>query len=410
MHSTRPMCPADANQHNPCPLGCRLLMFLFGAVVALANSVGLASAQIQLDQPPSLSKCPTGVQPYYCDRDSKRGISGMAPIDDLRQLVVHDGHTGEAQNARLAILGPAGIGTKMSYRPITVKRTKWGDLSKLNRKDDVSNDLESACRLWGLTGYHFLVAESGSVTMPKGGGVILPRIFHVELDLYQRDPDQYSAENLSGTDIELPKVTHEPEPTGFPPAHSQEEYEGLACLEISAQHYLVIIAERGGDSAAPNYLGTLRWGMYDVTAVPPTIVWARGTLPDIEAPGKGNHSDKEWRDITSLHIDSDGRLWASAAYDSDNDDGPFDSIVYQLGFICVDANDRHGHTTECSKDYLASIKRPRVLPLNDRVIFAVSPNRKIEAVSTAVNHGAGSHGLSIATQDENHGAVWWPNP
>ncbi len=349
--------------------------------------------------PPDLS-CPSQQLNYFCDNDENSGISGLARISADCFLVVHDqikhGKADTYDNDAAPRIRILHIDNSSAAKaPVFKFESTTVDWSSAKR---ISNDLESACRLDGLPGYQFLIAESGKFDTKYG------HIFHIELTLAQNQAPAVTIK--SGTKLELPDINTVPD------AHSIQEYEGMACDRVARDRYIVILGERGGGSAVrPFGKGRLRWGFYTPSTM--SFDWgpSNWALPNIIAPrGTKPHADIKWRDITGLHIDTNRRLWASAAFDSGEnargeDVGPFDSVVYQLGYICVSKQDKHGHSADC--DY-TSTARPQRLAEADLTVAWQSPDRKIEAVATPAGVSQASYHLAIGTEDEDVGAIFLP--
>lgn len=334
-----------------------------------------------------------------------RGISGSARLGANSHLVVHDLHTGPKQvrRNRLGIINRSSDGS-YTYYPVSIDMAAW------HRSGKTSDDLESACR---LTGNEILVAESGRTDTRINGEISrqdwLGRIFHLQLNFSGKDSTAivFDVPELRLPQVSVPQFTAaDPDIDEFP--HSKENFEGLACIRLNpdsveAAKFLVVAGERGGKGTLT---GTLHWGEYD-TAQPLSIrkiEWMTATdVGGIVAPGKGRHSDAEWRDITGLHIDARHRLFATAAYDSQVDHPPYGSVLYQLGIICVDPADTHEKTALC--DY-KSPARPVVLGTYS--VLAATDHHKIETVAAPSGHSPGKDNLSVGAEDEDGGGVWWP--
>ncbi len=259
------------------------------------------------------------------------------------------------------------------------------------------------------------MAESGRVDTRVGGNTSyqdwLGRIFHVKLTNPGNKP---TASVLVTPELKLAKVSDpvfkNPDPKSkdneYP--HSKENYEGMACLHLNkgvdkSPKYLVVLGERGGEVTGT---GTLYWGEYDTGQALATreIKWNTASgLKGIVAPGKGRYSAAEWRDITGLHIDDTNRLYATAVFDSNVENPPYNSVMYQLGVICIDASDKHGASGLC--DYTAS---PRPVILENFTISASSDHHKFETVAAPSGRAPKPDSLSIAAEDEDSSGAWWP--
>jgi len=385
-----------------------LLGFIIGVLITTAGYYFISSLP-PIQNPNNLGRCSTGSEDCRPNPGRYRGISGMARLNADSHLVVHDSHDGPSQADinRLGIVKDTGKGV-YSYFPISVGKDKW------HPKGKVSNDLESACRLTHSNN-EFLLAESGRVDKRVAGNTTKStwhgRIFHVAL----ANPDNKGTATVLVTPkLKLAKVTapqfENPDPNSndneFP--HSIENYEGMACIHLNKERdeparYLVVLGERGGNKTLT---GTLHWGEYDTAQNPAAreIKWhTSADIQNIVAPGKGRLSDAKWRDITGLHIDDQQRLFATAAFDTDDRNPPYQGVLYQLGVICINANDRHGKAALC--DYT---KPSRPALLNSFTILASSDHHKFESVAAASGQAPAKGQLSIGAEDEDSSGAWWP--
>lgn len=392
-------------------------------------SLGLISGCDQETQTPSatvapsmIAQCPANGTACYLNgkvgiKVLKVGISGLARIDSDSHLVVLDAHSGEPGKDRLGIVSVPGSPGQFDYVSVKVDKVDWTGNAR-----EIASDLESTCKLSeGVN--EFLVAESGRADVFRDGkidfiNVHQGRIFHIELDL-TTTPAVPQAKVLKTPNLKLAAVT--PPTLVVPPSgqdkpvHSRENYEGLACIFLNKDangyaNYLVILGERGGEDpnlpSNPTKKATLYWGEYktgqDVRVR--AINWKTANdVTGITAPGIGSHSEEEWRDITGLHIDADGFLWATAAYDPDAKQPPFGGVVYRLGYVCISAaRDRHGEAC----DY-AQAPRPKLFrPFVTRANFSW---HKPEGVAAPSGRRPVQGSMSIGAEDEDAGGAWWPS-
>jgi len=381
--------------------------FIIGVLVPVAGFY-LISGLTQ-SRPNNLKRCSGDSKICRPNPGRYRGISGSARLSADSHLVVHDAHDGgsQADMARLGIVKDLGDGA-YSYTPVNIEKDKW------RATGEVSSDLESACRLTHKD-HEFLVAESGRVDKRRGiRGKKEPkrwlgRIFHVQLKNPGNKPTAEISKtpNLRLADVSDPKFEKPKDENEYP--HSKENYEGMACILLSkgkknTAKYLVVLGERGGEKTLT---GTLWWGEYDTAPKEPLreIKWTTSaSLKNIVAPGKGSFSDKKWRDITGLHIDDQHRLFATASYDTGDNYPRYESVMYQLGVICINANDKHGQPALC--DYT---KSPRPTILSSFSILASSDYHKFESVSAPGGKNPKAHQLSIGAEDEDSSGSWWPS-
>ncbi len=284
------------------------------------------------------------------------GISGMARIDDSRYLFVRDLKS-FASGARMGVL-QLNDGENYSVNDVAV--ADW------MHAQGPGSDLEATCAIPGRGG-EFLLLESGHWQGQYG------RLFRVRLSLTD---ETYSADVIHVH--ELPEF----EPKGID--DPGDEMEGLACTAGSDGQTLVILGERGGSSAYPN--GLLRWFTIDPETNAETWTDAGRAGLEIDAPG-GWHDPQTNRDISALHVHSDGSLWAAAAEDL-SDEGPFSSVVYYVGTVDADA------------------EQP-IQPSSRFTVRGVLSGFKVEALASGTSNIPNTS-LAVGTEDEVFGGTWRP--
>jgi len=203
-----------------------------------------------------------------------RDISGMAWVDGDRFLVVHDAKDPESTRVTLVHL-PSRHGGPL-VEPLEVR---WPDA--------ISHDLESVARIPGTD--EFLLSESGD----DGRGS--RRIFRVAL----RERELEILETVEWP-VEILNV------------------EGVAVGEVDGEQVLVFAERSQGNASTlvqwlPVEFGPMRFGM---------VRSVEFTLPS----GWGAN-----RPIVALEVDADGTLYGAAAFDPDEDAGPFTSAVFRIG-------------------------------------------------------------------------------
>lgn len=278
------------------------------------------------------------------------GSSGMEQLGDQSYLVVYD-------------LKSHKVGTRMAMIKITeatiqvspIDISGWGEEGK-------SSDLESICKIPGKTNEYF-IAESGNW---KGD---IDRIFHIQVDT-----TNHTANILGITKLPFKNINNF-ELVG-------DQYEGMSCLPYTKYERILILAERGGSEVNPS--GIIRWAIYDLSTH--QLKFSDSGMQGIPLNAPGNWTnEKEKRDITDLHIDLEGGIWASASEDT-SEVGPFYSIIYKIGQLDTSNKER---------------------PFNIYSTFpkweAVS-GFKIEALSGPSNNINCTH--SFGTEDEIYGGVW----
>lgn len=280
------------------------------------------------------------------------GSSGMEKIDDQSFLVVYDIKSHRA-GTRLAMLK---ITTdELLISPINI--SGWGE-------EGIASDLESICKIPEKPN-EFFIAESGNWEGKIG------RIFHIQVD----------TANLTAQVLGITKLPFEYlnnlDIVG-------DQYEAISCLPYSKNERILILGERGGSVVNPR--GIIRWGVYDLRTHQLNFspLGIKGIA--VNAPGEWiNESEK--RDITDLHIDSVGGIWASASEDI-SELGPFYSVIYKIGQV-------------------DSSKKEQPFDIyNTFTIWNVVAGFKIEALSGPVKNINSTH--SFGTEDELYGGVWRP--
>ena len=358
---------------------------------------------------------------HHCPRTQpQNGFSGMAQIDENNYLVVHDYKTFRTgwHARRLGIVTGAPITSARTVRYQYLDNEHhfdkhieaWPDsTSSANKR--AASDLESACTLRGHP-RQFLVAESGSFD-GRGG-----EIFHITLSpTLQEYTVSRNPTDLPGLDPNNGQRTSTVHSHTNNP--SDENYEGLACWQATGANnneYLVVLAERGATvpdtSRGPDVqerrtTGTLQWAYFDLGNK--SFSW-RTPINNITAPGMHTGGDPAcWRDISGLHIDTDRRIWATAAYDRGDNCShtppPKDqnySVIYQLGALCLSASD----TVLAGGGCAGQSSYPTPVRLGTFSASAKIDNSKLEAISGVRNSRSGQ--FSIASEDEGSGS-WWIN-
>ena len=284
------------------------------------------------------------------------GISGMAQIDGSRYLVVRDLKDSE-DGARMGILA---LNDDRPYDIADVTVTDWV------HADGRPSDLEAACAIPGRND-EFLLLESGHWQGRFG------RLFRVRLVL--------SGETYRAAVVHVFEVP-EFDPKG--PGDPGDEMEGLACAAKNDGRIVAILGERGGSSVYPN--GRVRWFTIDVEAN--SVTWTEPGRAGLAVDAPGEWQDRLTnRDVSALHLRSDGSLWAVAAEDL-SDAGPFSSIVYRIGEVLPDD------------------ETPVRLHVPFRVNGIVS-GFKVEALASGPSSIPDAD-FAIGTEDEIFGGSWRP--
>lgn len=390
--------------------------------VTAFSVAGCATPNLSLPANPALTCDAT----HSCSIENlSNGFSGMARIDDKNFLIVHDyktfGSGWHGKRLGVVTVKDSSSPKLYSYRvvanahhikhyleawPRDIKATS----STPAKPGRLASDLESACSLSGHPN-QFLVAESSSYN--KVGG----QIFHVtlssNLQTYEVAINPVSLPGLDPTNGQQTPDLH-----SHITNQSDEIYEGLACwqmLEGDKPNYLVLLGERGGTLPDPkngndpqirHTTATLQWAEFSPSNK--AFVW-RVPINSIVAPGMHSSGDPGcWRDISGLYVDANRKIWATAAYDaeelcrkgSEPPNGKNHSVVYQLGAICLNANDPVLANRECA----GHATYPAPVRLGNFTVLHKVNGFKLEAI--AAPQGRGNPDLTIASEDEG-GASWW---
>lgn len=279
------------------------------------------------------------------------GFSGMEKIDDSKFLVVFDKKNFQDGN-RLAILS---INQEKSYELDEIEVKDWKHV------EGRGNDLESVCMVPGSEN-EYLLAESGCWEGDFG------RIFYVELiDKTIKVKKVYQLPAISSSGKNNPEG---------------DNFEGIACVKSKNDLY-ILLGERGGTVRFPN--GLIRVGILKEEAN--EIDWQTYADKTFEAKlPKSVGTFSMMRTITDLHLDIDGRIFASAAIDA-SDIGPYKSFVYQLGTVVFKKGKLEIEKSKTNKMY-----------------YTVD-GFKIEALSASPKFINNSK-LCIGTEDENFPGQW----
>jgi hypothetical protein len=288
-----------------------------------------------------------GANSGFCtEKIAIKGISGMAKLDKNQFLVVHDYKSNEA-GSRVGVL------TLHKHSPTEYEKI---NISQWVLKT-VPSDLESVCNIPNKD-LEFLIAESGA-------GKDKSRIFHISLQ--QNIDGLWGATYISS--FEFLKDTN-------------DNFEGLACIEKAGQEYYILLGERGEGEKKEMGKGKIFWAIINL-GVENGIKQEPLKTQEFSTPHppKNKKQYKDFRNISDLYIAKNNTIWISSAYDPGNS-GPYFSKIHQLGTV-----------------------NPYSTPPID-----LTPQKschveglKIEALSSSWNKDVE---LSIATDDENYGGIF----
>jgi hypothetical protein len=269
-------------------------------------------------------------------------LSGLAWIDGDRFLAVHDAkNPAEKERPRVSFVWLPKSLDGISWQPIKIE---WQ--SPLG----ISNDLESIARIPSTQ--QFLLIESGDESF---AGQQCKRIFLVELQ-------HQNVKVLSVTN--LPAV---------------KNIEGATVARLGNRLFF-IFAERA-DHRPATYI---QWAELQLAP------FALSTLQQVRFSPVG-FTGRNWRPVSAIESDKQGRLFVSSAFDTDDDNGPFRSVIWRIGQI-----------------KLRSDRRSTIILKAVPERLAILDGLKVE--SLAIREMAGKLELFAGTDDENYGATIRPIP
>jgi hypothetical protein len=269
-------------------------------------------------------------------------LSGLAWIEGDRFLAVHDSkNPDEKERPRVSLV----------WLPKSPDGIHWESLEVDWRSPlGVSNDLESIARIPSTA--QFLLIESGEKSF---AGQQCKRIFLAELE---------------DTRLKVVSVTNLP---------AVKNIEGATVARLG-KRLVFIFAERADHRPSTE----IQWA--ELRLAP----FELGSLGRIHFTPVG-FTGKNWRPVSAIESDHQGRLFVATAFDTDDDNGPFRSVIWQIGQVKLDAG-----------------KRSKVILKAAPERLAILDGLKVE--SLAIREAAGKFELFAGTDDENYGATIRPIP
>jgi hypothetical protein len=269
-------------------------------------------------------------------------VSGLAWIDGDHCLAVHDSkNPDEKERPRVSFVwlpkSPDGI----FWQPVDID---WPSPLGL------SNDLESIARI-PLT-QQFLLIESGEKSF---AGQQCKRIFLTE---------------LHNQSLKIVSVSSLP---------AVKNIEGATVARLGKRLFF-IFAERADHRPYTE----IQWA--ELQLAPMRL----GSLQRARFTPAG-FTGRSWRPVSAIESDSQGRLFVATAFDTDDDNGPFRSIIWRIGQIRIEKDGR---------------SKVIVKPAPDRL--AILDGLKVE--SLAIRETTEKLELFAGTDDENYGATIRPIP
>lgn len=281
-------------------------------------------------------------------------ISGVSWLEDDLFLAVHDGKANEDERDRPRVsllLLPADVAVPPEFVRSAAAGIYYQDL-EIDWPSGESNDLESIARIPGTR--QFLLVESGD-----------------DCSEFQRI---FLASISASYQLSIEQVATWP-PSGSAPCAGVFNVESSAVFSIDGQQFFVY-AERAEGSSNTE----LRWAKMELNPIrfgPFSSVRFAARLK--AGPGV--------RPLVALDVDDEERVFAATAYDSGEDNGPFRSMVSQIGQFR--RSPRGG---------------ARFVPSGKFAEVARQDGYKIEGVAVRPVDG-GPAQVFAGTDDENYGAT-----
>lgn len=271
--------------------------------------------------------------------DTMPDISGLAWVEQDTFLAVHDAkNPDENHRPRVSLL----------WLPRTLDGVRWKPL-KVSWPTPMrdSSDLESIARIPGTS--LFLLVESGESSY---NGQRFSRVFLAELKDEQVEIRSFT---------ELPATV--------------KNIEGSA-VSKSGNRLVFVWAERADGQISSK----LSWA--ELQLEPIKLGTPRQTY---FKPGK--FTGKNWRPVSAIEIDKQGQIYIASAYDPEDDNGPFSSVIWRAGQVMID---RAGRIS------VNLLNQPRLLARLDGLKIEAIAIRQLEEAAWELFAGA---------DDENYGGA-----
>ncbi|MGH7494813.1 MAG: hypothetical protein ACREOO_20770 [bacterium] len=266
-------------------------------------------------------------------------LSGLAWIEGDTFLAVHDAKNPEENpRPRVSTVSLPNSLAGIAWNPFDLE---WPPPLGL------SSDLESISRIPGKQS--FLLVESGEGMLDNQQ---FRRIFLVECREQQWDLVSFAT---------LPE--------------SAVNVEGTAVARLG-ERLAFIFAERADGQPSTNLmwaelqLQPLELGLFQHATFRP---------PDFTGPN--------WRPVSAIEIDRNGRVYLASAFDPGDDNGPFRSVIWRAGQIKLDAHGKFALVLEAQPHRLA-----------------VLDGLKVESLAVR-EQAEGKPELFAGTDDENYGGA-----
>lgn len=303
----------------------------------LTGNVILAIGLILMIMLPSIRMVGQGHAEVRKNPSTLMDLSGLAWINDDLFMCVHDAKNGRGEKdwPRISLLElPLSGFDGVIRESVYMEFPGFGGLA---------SDLESICRIPG--GKDFLLAESGQA------GEDHRRIFHAVYEDGGLAITEYVAWPVPVTNVEATEV-----------------------CRIN-DRLVFLYAERAEGSKTTQ----LRWA--DLSLNPLGFgAFSEVTYVAMDPVGQGA------RPVVAMDIDSDGTIYIASAYDPGIDNGPFRSVIWQIGRVTTDE------------------KGNPLVVLESGKRLATLDGLKVESIAIRELPGQNRE-IFFGTDDENYGGI-----
>ncbi len=264
-------------------------------------------------------------------------LSGFAWVDGERFLAVHDSkNPDEKERPRVSLVWLPQSADGIFWQPVEVD---WPTPLGL------SNDLESIARIPSTQ--QFLLIESGEKSF---AGQQCKRIFLAQ---------------LQNQHLKILSVTNLP---------AVKNIEGATVARFG-ERLIFLFAERSDHRPSTD----IQWAELQLAPLQLGSVQRTRFTPV-------GFTGKNWRPVSAIESDHQGRLFVATAFDTDDDNGPFRSVIWHIGQVKLDTG-----------------KRSKVVLKATPERLAILDGLKVE--SLAIRQAGAKLELFAGTDDENYGAT-----
>ncbi len=276
-----------------------------------------------------------GVKPQLAN--TLPDLSGIAWIEDDFFLGIHDSKNFQTDKPRVSLLKLPNSEHGLLWHPLEVNWPKPLGLT---------SDLESIARIPGKS--LFILSESGS----------------------DRDFTRLFLTEYQGQNLNIISVTDWPIPV--------ENVEGTAIFSLGDQ-LIFIYAER-----ADNQTNTqINWATLSLNP----LAFGQFESVNFKSPAPVGANVRQ---VSAMDVDSQGRLYIASAFDPDDNNGPFSSVIWKIGKIQENKSGKIELILDATPELLSTVDGFKV----EGIAVRESPKQKVE--------------IFIGTDDENYGGALRP--